>query len=104
VKRQPTAYVIRSAAIIAQNSPAERRPVLLGVARRAETRDYAVAHGILDEALDADEAIAAGWFGPSGSPAAADLVVIPLQPVGPAPDPAGRLELRPHPIRVHVEP
>ena len=60
--------------------PADRRPVLLGVARRAETRDYALAHGIVDEALDADDAIAAGWFGASGSPAAADLVVIGAPP------------------------
>ena len=60
--------------------PEERRPRLLGVARRAETREYALANGIVDEALDPEAAVEAGWFGPADSEAAADLVVIGAPP------------------------
>ena len=62
--------------------PEPQRPTLLGVARRAETREFSLANDVVDEALDADDAIAAGWFGPAGTPGRADLVVIGAPPAG----------------------
>ena len=40
-------------------------PRVLGVEPSAEAREYAVREGIVDEALDADDAVAAGWFADS---------------------------------------
>jgi prephenate dehydrogenase len=67
------------AAALRERGPAPR-PVVLGCARSAETREYALEHAIVDEAMDADGAIAAGWFSPGHGPAAADLVVLAAPP------------------------
>jgi prephenate dehydrogenase len=41
-------------------------PRVLGVAPSAETREYALREGIVDEALSPDDAVAAGWFAGAG--------------------------------------
>jgi prephenate dehydrogenase len=46
--------------------------VVLGVDTDADTRDWAIANGIVDDALSPKEALRAGWFSPEG----ADLVVL----------------------------
>lgn len=46
--------------------------VVLGVDTDADSRDWAVAHGVVDDALSPKDALAAGWFSPEG----ADLVVL----------------------------
>lgn len=46
--------------------------VVLGVDTDADSRDWAVAHGVVDDALSPKNALAAGWFSPEG----ADLVVL----------------------------
>ena len=60
--------------------PAERRPVVLGVADGAETREYALEHGIVDEALDPEAAVGAGWLSAGHGPRAADLVILAALP------------------------
>ncbi len=46
--------------------------VVLGVDTDADSRDWAIAHGVVDDALSPTEAMSAGWF----SPEVADLVVL----------------------------
>ena len=70
----------RLAAAALRGLPAERRPVVLGVARAAETREYALEHGIVDEALGPEAAVGAGWLSAGHGPPAADLVILAAPP------------------------